>query len=241
MRSPTRDRFRDECSFAASSKERLKNPLRFSGGNFGAEVTNRDAEQASLASRPQTRSNHVESKGPGLGKLFLGVVVERVRDRGALARVELPRRRWCSIYRRTAACSRIAAAVFALDITVCPRPGCNGRGSGREVVVSLGCAIRRAGFHHGLLAIAIMISMAQIIVRNLDDDVRDKLRAMAAKNGRSMEEEIRELLRAATLGASLAPTAGLGTRLAARFRECGFDEDPLELRGRSAVPAELPQ
>lgn len=83
--------------------------------------------------------------------------------------------------------------------------------------------------------------MAQIIVRNLDDDVRDKLRAMAAEHGRSMEEEIRELLRAATLGTSPGDTTGLGTKLAARFAECGLDEDIAELRGQPARAADLPR
>ena len=81
--------------------------------------------------------------------------------------------------------------------------------------------------------------MAQIIVRNLDDDVRDKLRAMAASHGRSMEEEIRELLRAATLGTSLVEATGLGRRLAARFAECGVEDGFPELRGQPAKPADL--
>lgn len=41
------------------------------------------------------------------------------------------------------------------------------------------------------------IVMAQIIVRNLDDDVRDRLRDRAQSHGRSMEEEVRDILRAA--------------------------------------------
>ena len=81
--------------------------------------------------------------------------------------------------------------------------------------------------------------MAQLIVRNLEDEVRDKLRALAAEHGRSMEEEIREILREATLRVSIDPTAGLGTRLADRFRGRGLESEIEELRGQPAKPADL--
>lgn len=81
--------------------------------------------------------------------------------------------------------------------------------------------------------------MAQLIVRKLEEDVRDRLRALAAEHGRSMEEEVREILRAATLRASIAPTANLGSRLAARFRGCGLEDEIQELRGQPASPADL--
>ncbi len=80
--------------------------------------------------------------------------------------------------------------------------------------------------------------MAQLIVRNLEDDIRDKLRALAAEHGRSMEEEIREILREAALRASFGPEALLGTRMAARFEDCGINEGEVEeLRGQPAKPA----
>ncbi|MRH21335.1 FitA-like ribbon-helix-helix domain-containing protein, partial [Rhodovulum strictum] len=37
--------------------------------------------------------------------------------------------------------------------------------------------------------------MASITIRNLDDDVKRRLRIRAAEHGRSMEEEVREILR----------------------------------------------
>ncbi len=37
--------------------------------------------------------------------------------------------------------------------------------------------------------------MASITIRNLDDDLKRRLRVRAAENGRSMEEEVREILR----------------------------------------------
>jgi plasmid stability protein len=39
--------------------------------------------------------------------------------------------------------------------------------------------------------------MAALSIRDLDDDVRDRLRARAARNGRSMEAEVRAILAAA--------------------------------------------
>ena len=37
--------------------------------------------------------------------------------------------------------------------------------------------------------------MATLTIRNLEDDVRDKLRVRAAQHGRSMEDEVRVILR----------------------------------------------
>ncbi|GMU23022.1 MAG: hypothetical protein AMXMBFR13_31060 [Phycisphaerae bacterium] len=78
--------------------------------------------------------------------------------------------------------------------------------------------------------------MAQLIVRNLEDDIRDKLRELARSHGRSMEEEVREILRGAVMGHSPAPPR-LGTRLAERFAPLGLDQDIPELRGQAAEPA----
>jgi antitoxin FitA len=44
--------------------------------------------------------------------------------------------------------------------------------------------------------------MATLTIRNLEDDVRDKLRVRAANVGRSMEDEVRSILRAAVAGGS---------------------------------------
>ena len=43
--------------------------------------------------------------------------------------------------------------------------------------------------------------MAQLIVRNLDDEVIRRLKRRAAKSGRSMESEHRDILRRELLGA----------------------------------------
>ena len=40
--------------------------------------------------------------------------------------------------------------------------------------------------------------MAQIVVRKVEEEVKAKLRKRAQRHGRSMEEEVREILRDAT-------------------------------------------
>ena len=42
-----------------------------------------------------------------------------------------------------------------------------------------------------------MLVVATITIRNLDDDIRSRLKQRAAANGRSMESEVREILRTA--------------------------------------------
>ncbi|MGH9592048.1 MAG: FitA-like ribbon-helix-helix domain-containing protein [Bryobacteraceae bacterium] len=37
--------------------------------------------------------------------------------------------------------------------------------------------------------------MATILIRNLDEETKDRLRMLAAKNRRSLEAEVREILR----------------------------------------------
>jgi plasmid stability protein len=81
--------------------------------------------------------------------------------------------------------------------------------------------------------------MAQLIVRNLEDDVRDRLRELAEENGRSMEEEVREILRAAALRASGPSAKRLGTRISERFERYGLDAEIEELRDHPAKPADL--
>ena len=57
--------------------------------------------------------------------------------------------------------------------------------------------------------------MANIMIRNLDDDVKTQLRVRAAENRRSMEEEVRIILREAVNGGRAGP------RDLAKFtREC---------------------
>ncbi|HTU28491.1 MAG TPA: ribbon-helix-helix protein, CopG family [Solirubrobacteraceae bacterium] len=72
--------------------------------------------------------------------------------------------------------------------------------------------------------------MAQILIRQLDDDLKARLQKRARAHGRSTEEEVREILRNAVRDQDQAPVA-LGTRISARFAEVGLSEDIAELRG----------
>jgi len=80
--------------------------------------------------------------------------------------------------------------------------------------------------------------MAQVIVRNLEDTVKRKLQRRAARHGRSMEEEIRDILRNAVREEGRA-RKGLGTEIAERFRGIGLDEPIPELRGHPVKPAKF--
>ena len=82
--------------------------------------------------------------------------------------------------------------------------------------------------------------MAQLVVRNLDDDVKAKLQRRARQHGRSTEEEVRDILRNAVKEDS-TPRVGLGTQIAALFSEFGLEEgeDIPEQRGFPARPAEF--
>jgi plasmid stability protein len=78
--------------------------------------------------------------------------------------------------------------------------------------------------------------MAQLIVRNLDDAVKRKLQRRAARHGRSMEEEARDILRNALRGEGRWER-GLGSAIAARFKGLGIkDGDIRELHGYPVKP-----
>ena len=80
--------------------------------------------------------------------------------------------------------------------------------------------------------------MAQLLVRNLEDDVKMRLQRRAQRHGRSTEEEVREILRNAVKdeGATRKP---LGTRLQERFAGIGLEDELPELRGEIARPAKF--
>ena len=80
--------------------------------------------------------------------------------------------------------------------------------------------------------------MAQVVVRQLEEDVKARLKRRAERHGRSMEEEVREILRNAAREES-RPIAKLGSRIAARFRRVGLKADLPELRGQRPRPAYL--
>lgn len=74
--------------------------------------------------------------------------------------------------------------------------------------------------------------MAAVSIRNLDDQVKEQLRVRAARNGRSMESEIRAILEDAVNGPS--GSAGLMQTILDRFGDLGGVE--LDLPKRSTPP-----
>jgi antitoxin FitA len=87
--------------------------------------------------------------------------------------------------------------------------------------------------------IAMEETMAQILVRNLDDQVKGRLQNRAKRHGRSMEEEVREILRN-VLKAPETPAVGFGTASVALFSGQGIGlkegEEIREWRGFPLKP-----
>ena len=81
--------------------------------------------------------------------------------------------------------------------------------------------------------------MAQFVVRNLEDDVKARLKRRAERYGRSMVAVVaRHILRNALKQAN-QPAPKLGSRIAARFAKTGLTTDLPELHGQSVRSAEF--
>ena len=82
--------------------------------------------------------------------------------------------------------------------------------------------------------------MAQLVVRNLEQSVKTKLQRRAKRHGRSMEEEVREILRNAAKDET-KPSKGLGTEISELFRGIGLKEgeEIPELRGFTIKPPDF--
>jgi len=78
--------------------------------------------------------------------------------------------------------------------------------------------------------------VAQLVVRNIENSVKMHLKRRARRNGRSMEEEVRDILRAAVSKSEKNPEGGLGTELAALFPQSGHDFQIEELREYTIQP-----
>lgn len=78
--------------------------------------------------------------------------------------------------------------------------------------------------------------MATLLIRNLDDSLKEALRRRAAANRRSMEEEARLLLKSALL--QERSKMGLGSRLHAIAMEVGGWD--LEIPARTEMPRKPP-
>ena len=80
--------------------------------------------------------------------------------------------------------------------------------------------------------------MAQMIVRNIDEDVKSGLKARASQHGWSMEEEVRQILRQA-VNESPQTRTKLGTRIAERFAGSGLLAPLPELSDQAIEPMAL--
>jgi len=79
--------------------------------------------------------------------------------------------------------------------------------------------------------------MAQLVVRNLEEKVKRRLRRRAKDHGRSMEEEARMIIREAV--SDKPPQEGLGTRLAKLFSNVPPEFKIEEIRGQKPRPAKF--
>ena len=81
--------------------------------------------------------------------------------------------------------------------------------------------------------------MAQLVVRNLEAGIKLRLQRRAKRHGRSMEEEVRDILRTALVVKKAPSEEGAGTQLAKVFAGIGIDFDIPEMRGQEVRPAKF--
>ena len=80
--------------------------------------------------------------------------------------------------------------------------------------------------------------MAQLLVRHLEPAVKEALQLRARRHGRSMEEEVRQILRQVVQAESpVSASEGLGSRIAALFADLELEQPMPEWRGEEALPA----
>jgi plasmid stability protein len=77
--------------------------------------------------------------------------------------------------------------------------------------------------------------MTQLIVRKLDETVKRKLKQRAARHGRSMEEEVRDILRDAVKDEKASAT-GLGSQIAGRFTGIELEQSIKPVRIKLRLP-----
>ncbi|MFP4406963.1 MAG: FitA-like ribbon-helix-helix domain-containing protein [Spirochaetaceae bacterium] len=77
--------------------------------------------------------------------------------------------------------------------------------------------------------------MATLTIRNLDDELKSRLRIRAPRHDHSMEEEARSILRNALSDSeTVKESTGIGTRIRNRLKELGGVE--LDLPQRTEEP-----
>lgn len=76
--------------------------------------------------------------------------------------------------------------------------------------------------------------MASLTIRNIDEALKKNLRMIAAANNRSMEEEVRQILRQHLSRQRIA--SGIGSRIASRFAVIGGVDLPEPQRSQPREP-----
>ncbi|HTV69501.1 MAG TPA: plasmid stabilization protein [Rhizobiaceae bacterium] len=77
--------------------------------------------------------------------------------------------------------------------------------------------------------------MAQLLVRQIDEDLKQRLKDQAKRRGVSMEEEARTILRNALPKAGRRPKKGLGTQIAELFKGVDWGSEELERLPRTPL------
>lgn len=77
--------------------------------------------------------------------------------------------------------------------------------------------------------------MAQLVVRNIEQSVKTRLQRRAKRHGRSMEEEVRDILRNAAKEED-RPVGGLGSEIASLMKGTGLKFEVKEWRGYPVKP-----
>ena len=78
--------------------------------------------------------------------------------------------------------------------------------------------------------------MGQLVVRNIENTVKTQSQRRAKRHGRSMDEEVQNILRSAVREEEPL-SGGLGTDISRLFMEVGLEADVSELHGHSVKPA----
>lgn len=82
--------------------------------------------------------------------------------------------------------------------------------------------------------------MAQLLVRNIEEPLKERLRRRAQQHGRSMEAEAREILRRAVLSEPKRE-GGVGTEIAALFKDLKVDFEIPEFKGEQVRTPKFPE
>jgi plasmid stability protein len=80
--------------------------------------------------------------------------------------------------------------------------------------------------------------MSSLTVRNLDESVKNRLRVRAARHGRSMEEEVRQILQN-IVAPEQAGQVSFAERVNSRFAGLQVDSLPIPARQLARTPPDI--